>query len=103
MNRTDFGTLKRASRPAHHSSSSFAGDAVRDDERDADLSPALVGHADNGHVGDARMLVEYRLDLGRIDVLAARDVHVLEPALDPVEALVVALGDVTGAQPAVLA
>ena len=41
------------------------------------------------------------LDLGRVHVLAARDVHLLQAAADPVVALVVALGEVAGAQPAV--
>ena len=42
------------------------------------------------------MVVEHVLDLGRVDVLATRDDHVLDPARDAVEALVVALGDVAG-------
>ena len=72
-----------------------------DHERDADLAPALVGHADDRSVGDAGVLVQHALDLGRIHVLAAGDVHVLEPAEDAVVALVVELGHVAGVEPAV--
>ena len=103
-NRTAFGTLKRASRAAAVLDQLVLGrrrSGREDDEREADLAPALVRHADDGRVGDRRMLVQHGLDLGRVDVLAAGDEHVLEPAADPVEALVVALGDVAGAQPAV--
>ena len=97
-----FGTLKRArrSRQCARSSSSATG-AREHDERDADLAPALVGHADDRGVGDRRVLVQHGLDLGRVDVLAAGDDQLLQPAADPVVALVVALGDVAGQQPAV--
>ena len=67
----------------------------------ARLAPALVGHADDGGLGDGRMRVQDGLDLGRVDVLAAGDDHVLDPVDDAVVALVVALGDVAGAQPPV--
>ena len=96
------GTLKRASRSPHQLEQLVFVDAVGDDVRDADLAPALVGHADDRDIRHVRMLVQHRLDLGRVDVLAAGDVHLLQAALDPVEALVVALGDVAGAQPAVV-
>ena len=72
-----------------------------DDERDADLAPRLVRHAGDCRVGDRRMRVEHRFDLGWIDVLAARDVHVLEPAADPVAAVLVRFGHVAGREPAV--
>src|SRR5207342_284556 len=41
------------------------------------------------------------LDLGRIDVLAARDEHLLAPSSDPEEAVGVAPGEVARDQPAV--
>ena len=47
------------------------------------------------------MLVQHRLDLGGIDVLAARDEHLLQPALDPEVALLVSLDDVARVQPSV--
>ena len=69
---------------------------AEDDERDAGLAPALVRDADDRGLEHRRVVVEDVLDLGRIDVLAARDDQLLDPAHDPVEALVVALGDVAG-------
>ena len=44
--------------------------------------PTVVGDADHGDVGDIRMREQQVLDLARIDVLAAADDHVLEPAFD---------------------
>ena len=67
----------------------------------ADLAPLLVGHADQRGLGDARVGEHHRLDLGRVDVLAAGDEHVLRAALDGEEALVVLDGEVAGLQPAV--
>src|SRR5439155_26530430 len=75
--------------------------AIDDDEGDPDLAPAIVRDADDGAVPHGPVLVEDGLDLGRIDVLAARDEHVLEAALDPVAAVLSHLRDVAGAQPAV--
>jgi hypothetical protein len=75
--------------------------ADEDDERDARLAPALVRNADDRCLRTAGVLVEDVLDLGRVDVLAARDDHVLRPADDPVVALVVARRDVAGEEPAV--
>ena len=60
-----------------------------------------MGHADDGGLGDVGVLVERGLDLGRVDVLAAADDHVLE-AVDDVEvAVVVEPADVAGVEPAV--
>src|SRR5204862_3728710 len=78
------------------------GDAVADDVRGAHLAPALVRHTDHGGVRHSLVLVQHRLDLGRVHVLAAGDVHVLQPATDAVEALAVFLGDVAGAEPPVV-
>ena len=70
--------------------------------RQADLAPLVVGDADDGCLGDLGKLVEDVLDLGRIDVLATRDVHVL-PAIDDVhEAFLVHARRVAGLQPAAL-
>ena len=102
--RTPRGTLKRArrARQCSSSSSSSRGAPAEHDERRRRPRPsARPATRDDGRVGDGRMLVEDALDLGRVDVLAARDVHVLEPRRDPVVALLVALGDVAGEQPAV--
>src|SRR5256885_1661357 len=43
------------------------------------LAEYLVGDADDGGVGDRGMLVQRRLDLDAVDVLAAADDHVLGP------------------------
>ena len=44
---------------------------VRLDERRDRLAEALVGHADDGGVGDRRVQLEHLLDLLRVDLLAA--------------------------------
>ncbi len=75
--------------------------AAQDDEGKAGLAPTLVRNADDGCLGDCVVLVENVLDLGRVDVLAAGDDHVLRPADDPVVALLVACCDVAGQEPAV--
>src|SRR6516165_8697716 len=46
------------------------------------LAPFAVRHACHRHARDAGMRVQDILDLARIDVLAAANDHVLEPALD---------------------
>ncbi len=43
----------------------------------------------------------HTFELGRIDVLAAGNDHVLAPILEPEEALRVALGDITADKPAI--
>ena len=52
------------------------------DVRLADLAQPLVGHADDRGLGDTVEPGERLLDLGRVDVEAAADVHVLEPVGD---------------------
>src|SRR5579883_3039033 len=48
-----------------------------DDDRLDRLAPLIVGHADHGDIGDGGMGEERAFDLRGIDVLAARDDHVL--------------------------
>ena len=64
----------------------FLGRRVRalrgHDEGAADLAPAVVGNADHRHLAHGGMFDQRGLDLDRIDVLAARDEHVLLAAND---------------------
>ena len=60
-----------------------------------------LGHADHRGLGDGGELVQHVLDLGRIDVLAAGNVHVLPAIDDVVEAFFVDPRGVAGMQPAV--
>src|SRR5262249_3683373 len=57
--------------------------------------------ADDGDLRERRMLVERALDLGRIDVLAAADDHVLHAVTDVEKAVDVEVADVAAAEPAV--
>src|SRR3954454_13360864 len=70
-------------------------------ERETDLAEALVGNADDGRLGDAGQPGQRLLDLGRVDVEASADVHVLQPVGDRQVAGVVERADVAGVQPAV--
>jgi len=72
------------------------------DHRTAYLAPGGVGDADQGAFGDGRVGVQGLLHLGGVDVLAAGDDHVLEPAGDVQVPVVVDLSQVTGAEPATL-
>ena len=54
-----------------------------------------------GGFGDRGELMQHALDLGRIDVLAAGNVHVLPAVDDVVEAFLVDARGVAGVQPAV--
>ncbi len=56
----------------------------------------LVGHGDHAGLLDARMALEHRLDLARVDVLAAAHEHVVGAADEEVEAVGVAPHDVAG-------
>ena len=67
----------------------------------AGLAPGGVRHAENGCFGNGRMREDLLLDLARIDVGAARDVHVGGAAGDVDEALLVHMAEVAGAKPAV--
>ena len=50
---------------------------AQDDERLHDLAAVEVGHADDGALGDRRMLEERALDLERADAIRRRDDHVV--------------------------
>ena len=63
------------------------------------LAPALARQSDHGHLGDRRVLAHNDLDIGWIDVLAARNDHVLL-AVDHVEKpLCIEPTEIAGAQP----
>src|SRR5581483_11137091 len=64
------------------------------------LAEDVVGDAEDGRVGYRRVLEQRGFDLGRIDVLATPDDHVLGPVGDRDEPVLVEAGDVAGAQPA---
>src|SRR5437868_13240614 len=55
-----------------------AGSGLQDDHCLDRLSPARIGHADRTRLPDRRVCGQDLLDLGRIDVLAARLDQVLE-------------------------
>ena len=77
------------------------GGAVLEHDRGAQLlAELLVRHAEALHVLDRWVGVEELLDLAGIDVLAAADHHVLDPADDVAEALGVDDGEVAGVHPA---
>ena len=101
--RTALGTLKRASRARQCSISSSSPRRRRRTTNATPPSPQRSsGTPTTAASATAGCSCEHRLDLGRVDVLAAGDVHVLEAAADAVEALLVALGDVARAEPAVV-
>src|SRR3546814_303815 len=76
---------------------SFAND---DDRLDA-FAPARIGHPDDRDAGDGGMRRQDIFDLGRVDILAARDDHVLRPVDDIIEPLLVAPGDVARPIPSI--
>ena len=65
------------------------------------VAEPFVGRADDGDLADAGMAREDVLDLERVDVLAARDDHVVESAVEPEVAVLVEPPDVAGVVPAV--
>ncbi len=67
---------------------------------EADFAPLVVGHTDDGCLGNCGQLVEDVLDLGRVDVFTTGDVHVLPAIDDEDETLVVGLRGIAGLQPA---
>src|SRR5215212_7617468 len=71
------------------------------DDGHADLTPLLVGYADHGGFRNRTDLVQHVFDLGRIDVFAAGNIHVLPPIDDVVEAVFVHPRGVTGVEPAI--
>src|SRR3546814_6357025 len=68
---------------------------AHDDNRLHALAPSRVGHADHRDAGNGRMGRKHILDLGRIDILAARNDHVLGPIDDIIEAFLVAARDIS--------
>ena len=64
------------------------------------LAPGRVGDAEDGALEHGRVAVEARLDLGRVDVLAAADHHVLGAVDDVDEAVLVPRRHVAGPHPA---
>ena len=65
------------------------------------LAPLLVGHADDGDLGDGGMREQRVLDLDRRHVLAALDDHVLLAVRDRHVALVVDGAAIAGVEPPV--
>src|SRR5690349_5819363 len=76
------------------------GPRLEHQERFADLAETLVGYPDHRGLGDPVEPGQHLFDLGRIDVEAAADVHVLEPVGDRQVAVLVQSADVPGVQPA---
>ena len=66
------------------------------------FAPLLVGDADDGDVGDVGVRLSDVLDLGRVDVLATRHDHVLDPVVQEQVPVGVAEAGVAGAEPAVV-
>jgi hypothetical protein len=62
---------------------------------------ALVGQAEDGRFVDRGVLVDRGLDLGRVDVLAGAQDHVLDAVLDVEVPVVVDVAQVAGSQPPV--
>ncbi len=73
----------------------------RDDVGDRYFPQRVVRSSGHSGVGDARGRAQYRLDLLRVEVLAASDHEVRDPAADGEVAVLVAPGQVAGAVPAV--
>ncbi len=71
--------------------------ALLDGDKGVDgLAGELVGDADNGGLGDGVVLDEGGLNLGGGETVAGDVDNVVDAAADPVEALVIAGGTVTG-------
>ena len=66
------------------------------------LAPALIGHADHAHHADRGQLGDGVFHLGRVDVFAAADDHVLDAVHHVDEAVGVHAAAVAGVHPAVL-
>src|SRR5713101_7836263 len=80
------------------------GDAVarlHGDDRHANLAPLFAGNADDSGFGDRGDLVEHVLDLGRINVFAAGNVHVLPAIHDVIKTFLVDPRGIAGMEPAV--
>src|SRR5438046_1906643 len=92
LRREECGELRLA-----HGGCAFARNA----DGNADLAPERVGHAEHGNLADRGMRENLLLDLARIDVGAARDVHVRGAAGDVDKSLFVHMAEIAGAKPAV--
>ena len=73
----------------------------QDADRDANFAPGLVRHAKDGDLGDRRVGQDLLLDLARVHVRAAGDVHVGGAAGDVEEALLIHVPEIAGAEPAI--
>src|SRR3990172_9789403 len=56
--------------------------SAHDHNRFHRLTPALVGHADHGSIGDRRVLEQYLFHYTGVDVLSAGHDHVFDSVLD---------------------
>src|SRR2546429_207239 len=74
---------------------------ARHADGNADLAPERVGHAEHGDLADPGMGQYLLLDLTRIDVGAAGDVHVGSAAGDVDKPLFIDVAEIAGAEPAV--
>ena len=77
------------------------GALARDADGDADLAPDRIGHAEHRDLADRGMGQDLLLDLARIDVGAAGDVHVGGAAGDVDKTFLVHVAEIAGAEPAV--
>src|SRR5690606_33020248 len=75
------------------------GPGAHHDERVADLAPVRVRLAHHRGLHDVVVLRQHAVHLGRVDVQATGDDHVLGPAGDVDVTLVVVLRQVAGVQP----
>ena len=98
------GCLNAASRSvanARRSARATSASPARHDDRADALAHHPFLDPDDGDVGDGGVLVEHRLHLHAVDVLAAADHDVLQPVDDVQEPLGVDVADVAGVEPSV--
>ena len=89
--------IRSLTKRAPHRSPARARPRLQDG--DHPLAPLLVGQPDHGAVLHAGMRHQRPLDLGRVDVEAAADDHVLGPVDEVQEVVVVEVADVAGVVP----
>ena len=65
------------------------------------LAPALIRYTDDRTIGNRRMLHQHVLNLSRIDVLAARNDHILNSIVDE-QIAITQIAGIAGAKPAAL-
>ena len=95
--------MNRARSPARQAASRRSAACLRRgrlDEGDDLLAHAVVGYPDHRRLADERQGVERVLDLFGMDVLAARDDHVVDPADEKQFAVLVEIAEVAGEIPA---